>query len=115
METYYRHHKEYRLHYRKYIKNKREEQKTIIFNHYSNGKNCCELCGIIDMDVLSVDHIDGNGTQHRKDMRGRHIEDWLIKNNFPKGYRILCMNCQFKERKRKNQFKVPNRIEFSSP
>ncbi len=115
METYYRHHKEYRLKARIYTKNRTIKEKLIVFNHYSKGKNCCELCGTTDKDVLSVDHINGGGVKHRKDMKGSHIEHWLIKNNFPDGFRILCMNCQFKERKRKNQFNPTNKIDFSLP
>lgn len=115
-ETYYRHHKEYRLKYRKYMIKKREEQKKIVFEHYSKGKNCCELCGITDIEVLTMDHIDGNGTKHRKDiMKGDHIENWLIKNKFPVGFRLLCMNCQFKEKKRKKQVNPVNKINFDSP
>ena len=114
LETYYKNHEKYCLNRRIAIKKKREEQKKIVFNHYSKGKNCCEICGIIDTDVLTIDHINGNGSKHRKEIRGDHMENWLIKNNYPEGYRILCMNCQFKERKHKNQFNPTNRLNFNS-
>jgi hypothetical protein len=41
---------------------------------------------------LEIDHIDGEGTKHRSQV-GRHITDWLIRNNMPDGFQILCANC----------------------
>jgi len=83
-----------------------------VIQHYSKGKNCCELCGFSNMDALSIDHISGGGRKHRKELKGQHIEHWLIRNNFPDGYRILCMNCQFRELKRRDLFNPINKIKF---
>jgi hypothetical protein len=50
---------------------------------------------------LSIDHINGNGSEHRKNnkkIRGNHIYEWLKKNKFPIGYQTLCMNCQLIKR-----------------
>lgn len=114
-EQYYKHQKKYRLRAREQTKKSRMEHKLIVINHYSKGKNCCELCGNIDMDVLSIDHINGGGRQHLREIKRTSLTEWLITNKLPDGYRILCMNCQFKERKRKNQFKAWNRINFDTP
>ena len=54
------------------------------------------------MRALSIDHLDGGGTAHRK-IVGRNIYYWLIKNAFPKGYQVLCMNCQWIKRVEKNE------------
>jgi len=59
---------------------------------YYGGK--CECCGEENFDVLSVDHICGGGCKHRKDV-GSGIYDWIIYNNFPSDFRILCRNCNF--------------------
>ena len=77
-------------------------REKVIYN-YSQGKNCCEICGENDFDVLAIDHINGGGNKHRKEI-ARHTVDYLIKNNFPEGYRVLCMNCNIKEAKRKGFF-----------
>lgn len=68
--------------------------------HYTKNRMTCESCNEDDMVVLSVNHINGNGTRHRKAIGfgGIKFYRWLIKNNYPEGYNILCMNCQFKHR-----------------
>ncbi len=68
-----------------------------LLNHYSNGTCKCALCGEKRVACLSIDHINGGGNQHRKSIRaeGTVFYWWLKKNNFPKGFRIICMNCQF--------------------
>ena len=75
--------------------------KTIVLSHYSNDNTpSCVLCGFNNLDALSIDHINGNGNQHRRSIGGRagvNFYYWLIKNHFPDGYRTLCMNCQFTE------------------
>ncbi len=57
----------------------------------------CVRCGFPDIRALSIDHIDGGGSQHRREIR-RHFYRWLIANNFPPGFQTLCMNCQFIKR-----------------
>ena len=53
------------------------------------------------MDVLTIDHIKGGGTKHRKKIKGEKITVWLKKNNFPKGFQTLCFNCNWKKHKNK--------------
>lgn len=106
MELYYKNHEKYRVRANKCAKKYRETNKEIVINHYSKGKNCCELCEETNKDVLSIDHIDGGGRKHSKEINRNNLYVWLRKNNFPMGFRILCMNCQFKERIRNNQLKT---------
>jgi hypothetical protein len=99
-------------HARYYKKNKKEvlrkariqhqEIKKFVLTHYGEGKPACVLCGYDKLNALSIDHIDGGGHKHRQQVgtRGGQIYGWLIKNNFPEGFRTLCMNCQFLERYR---------------
>jgi len=58
----------------------------------------CACCGENRYEFLGIDHIDGNGAQHRRDekLRGGYaFYHWLIKNNLPEGFRVLCHNCNF--------------------
>lgn len=76
--------------------------KLEVLAHYSVGETPkCVRCGIIDTDVLCVDHIEGGGNAHRRSLgqiSGSHFYEWLRKNNFPKGYQTLCCNCNVKKR-----------------
>ena len=70
------------------------DRKIKVLTHYGDGKLVCKLCGFDDIRALSIDHINGGGAKHIKSLRG-HFYDWLIENDFPEGYRTLCMNCQW--------------------
>jgi hypothetical protein len=76
-----------------------------VLTHYSNGTVSCKVCGIKDIRVLSIDHINGNGKAHFRQIGHNRIYDWLIKNNFPEGYQVLCMNHQFIKRHVNNECK----------
>lgn len=71
----------------------RRDIKSRVINRYGG---CCELCSIADPDVLTIDHIWGGGKEHRKEVPPSAINQWLIDNNFPPGFRLLCFNCNFK-------------------
>ena len=65
-------------------------------SHYSDGEPECAICNIRDIRVLTIDHINGNGSQHRKELKivgGVKFYHWLRRNGYPEGYRILCFNC----------------------
>jgi hypothetical protein len=63
----------------------------------------CVLCGERHDQFLCIDHIDGGGTQHRAEVgTGTNFYLWLRHEKFPKGYRVLCHNCNFKENLRRN-------------
>jgi hypothetical protein len=89
-------------------KNKRLEIKTEVITHYGNGECKCIRCGFTDIRALSIDHINGNGNQHRKEnqyLRGNHVYEWLKKNQFPQGYQTLCMNCQLIKRNENQEYR----------
>ena len=75
----------------------RAKIKRIVLTHYANEKLECVICHENRIGCLSIDHINGGGNKHRKEIKssGYHFYMWLIKNKFPEGYRTLCMNCQF--------------------
>lgn len=60
-------------------------------NHYGG---CCAVCGETCLPFLTIDHINNDGTKHRISVgNGDAFYRWLVKNKFPKGYRVLCWNC----------------------
>jgi hypothetical protein len=71
-------------------------KRQTVLNHYG-GK--CACCGIDNYEFLAIDHIDGNGSQQRKELgdagRGQNFVSWLIRNDLPEGYQVLCHNCNF--------------------
>lgn len=69
-----------------------EIAKEKVFAHYSPGKAACAICGIADRIFLTVDHIEGGGAEHRREKKINNLYTWLVKNNFPPGYRLLCWN-----------------------
>jgi hypothetical protein len=64
-----------------------------VLRHYSGGSMRCACCGESEVEFLGIDHIDGDGAQHRREVRPSGIYRWLIKNKFPSGIQILCTNC----------------------
>jgi len=54
---------------------------------------------LTDLRVLSIDHINGGGRKDRREGKsGSLFYYWLQRNNFPKGFQVLCMNCQYVKR-----------------
>jgi len=64
--------------------------KQEILSHYG-GK--CVCCGETTFEFLCIDHINGGGTAHRKEVgSGTPFYRWLRKT-YPSGYQVLCHNC----------------------
>ena len=62
------------------------------------GGRFCECCGETILEFLTIDHINGDGSHHRRSINSRggySFYHWLKNNNYPSGYRVLCMNCNF--------------------
>jgi hypothetical protein len=93
------------------VKERNHKLKEEVMRHYSPELKC-QRCGFSDIRALSIDHIDGKGAEHRRQLGiirghgGRSIYIWLKKNNFPVGFQILCMNCQWIKRAENNEGKV---------
>lgn len=73
-------------------RDRRYSKKRRIIAHYTNGSNQCACCGESTFEFLTIDHVKGGGSNHRKQIR-TSIIPYLIRNNFPPGYQILCFNC----------------------
>lgn len=58
----------------------------------------CVCCGEDNPAFLTIDHVGGGGTKHRKSLGGggEAIYAWLKREGYPKeGFRLLCMNCNW--------------------
>lgn len=81
---------------RKTRKQKRHENRLKVLQHYSNSDiPFCACCGEKHIEFLTIDHIHNDGAEHRKELKkiNKSIAKWLIDNNYPSGFRILCFNC----------------------
>jgi hypothetical protein len=88
----------------------RIKRKKTVFEYYSKGKlvcSCCKLDGnygmVVGLDFLTIDHIIPKREMekdpemikmgYRASRKADPLCQWLITNNFPKGFQILCWNC----------------------
>lgn len=89
----------------------RDNVKKLCILYYSNGTmrctnpDCRVLGGMDDLRALSIDHPNGEGAKHRKEIKspGNAFYRWLIRNNFPPSFTCLCMNCQWIKRMENNE------------
>jgi hypothetical protein len=73
--------------------NRLRKKKTLVFKHYGPR---CKWCGETNPLFLQLDHTNSDGSAHRDTLRGKMlIWTWIIKNNYPKGFQVLCANCHF--------------------
>ncbi len=60
----------------------------------------CVCCGETQPKFLTLDHINNDGGEWRKQVLGKrthagyHTYRWLLRNGCPPGVQVLCMNCQ---------------------
>jgi hypothetical protein len=81
---------------RNYILSRTKERESLlrkeVLDYYGGSK--CACCGESTIEFLSIDHINGGGNKHRKEIgKGRRIYRWLKFNHYPTGFQVLCMNC----------------------
>lgn len=68
-----------------------EKLRNQVFEHYGNR---CSCCGETESVFLTIDHVNDDGSQHRKQRgMGTILYRWVIANGFPDTVRILCYNC----------------------
>jgi len=87
--------------------------KIKLIQHYSSGSMKCAFCEESDMDILTIDHINGGGNAHRRSINksgsvtGGNFYKHLADNNYPEGYQILCWNCNAKKGINDRRSRVP--------
>jgi len=60
--------------------------------------NVCACCGEKEEIFLAIDHVNNDGAEHRRELRGvssAFFYRWLKKNGFPPGFQTLCHNCNW--------------------
>ena len=71
----------------------RDSYRIQALSHYSGNPPKCKCCGEKELLFLTIDHINGKGSKHRKRIGGTNMYRWLISHNFPEGFQVLCFNC----------------------
>lgn len=74
-----------------------EKLKTAVVNVLTNGEGTCRHCGQGDIDMLCVDHVEDDGKQHRQVIGRTGLYRWLMRNDYPAGFQVLCYNCNMKK------------------
>ena len=68
--------------------------------HYGGGVAACVRCGVDDIDVLVLDHINDDGyllRPNRGVYGGTEMYCVLRRADWPPGYQTLCANCNMKK------------------
>ena len=102
---------------------KENQNRFNVLQHYSKNLSnsdipCCNCCGQNNhLDFLAIDHIAGIKKMdfepeliklgYSSKLVGRSLIKWIIVNDFPKGFQILCANCNFSKGMKKNNNKCP--------
>lgn len=82
---------------KKHAKEYRDQTRNQILDHYGAK---CVCCGETQRYFLAIDHVHGGGNAQRKELGGGRNNNmsillYIIKNNYPPDYQILCHNCNF--------------------
>ena len=75
---------------REAAKTKREGERRTVLMHYGGT---CACCGESEPLFLQIDHINGDGGKHRREIGKTDMIKWLIAKDFPDGFQLLCANC----------------------
>ncbi len=72
----------------------REKKRALRIECIKTYGGMCACCGETTIEFLCIDHINGGGNKHRKQIRGANIYYWLKQQGYPQNeYQILCHNC----------------------
>ena len=74
----------------------RKQRRLDILIHYGGDPPKCDCCGETILEFLCLDHRNGGGNKHRKALgvpSGAVVYQWVKNHGFPKGFRVLCYNC----------------------
>lgn len=80
-------------------KRQSKQLKAEVLNAYGNRCSCAN-CTETRHEFMTVDHIVPVGSlpiemRNKKARSGKSFYAWLKRNNYPSGFRLLCMNCNF--------------------
>lgn len=72
-----------------------------VLDHYGY---MCTCCGEKNPLMLTIDHTEGGGNEHRRQER-KTSNEWLkavVKEGFPSIYQVLCYNCNMSKNRTKD-------------
>lgn len=74
------------------MKKERRLLREEVIKHYGVH---CTCCGEKEQQFLTIDHINGGGNKHRRELKasGINLYRWLKNNNYPEGFRVRCFSC----------------------
>lgn len=72
------------------------------------GGPVCVHCGLADIRVLQIDHVNGNGRADRARFPKDGIKFYQWVAQAPIGYQILCANCNWIKRWENNEHRKAN-------
>jgi hypothetical protein len=86
--------------------------------HSNSNIPCCRCCGLNStIEFLALDHIAGRWEMdsepelkklgYSSTKKDQSLTKWIMDNNYPKGFQILCHNCNFTKGMKKNNNKCP--------
>lgn len=79
-----------------YMKERAAKMRMQVINAYGGA---CVCCGESELPFLTVEHVNGGGRAHRKEVGGSSsLYRNIIQQGFPDKFTILCMNCNFASR-----------------
>jgi len=55
----------------------------------------CACCGETEPKFLQLDHMNNDGAEHRRQIKGVRLGPWLRRRGYPEGFQVLCANCNF--------------------
>jgi hypothetical protein len=76
----------------------RRRLKVEVLKHYGGQ---CTCCGETELSFLNLDHINGGGNEHRRQIGGGgsiNFYMWVRSHGFPTDLQILCANCNLSKR-----------------
>jgi hypothetical protein len=105
-------------------KNTRDNNRLKILQYYSKNLShsvipCCNCCGEnSEIDFLAIDHIAGRKQMdseselvklgYESKFKVGKLQKFILDNNFPKGFQILCHNCNHAKSVPKNKNICPH-------
>ena len=72
---------------------RRQKYKLQCLIHYGGNPPKCTCCGETIYKFLTLDHINQNNKPDKLGKKRGANYVWIVKNNFPEIFRVLCYNC----------------------
>ena len=69
--------------------------RLLIINHYTKNTLICQCkrCDVKGYDFLTIEHLNTDGAEQRREINPQQIYRFIIDNDFPDDYTVLCWNC----------------------